>query len=50
MADDYEHTKFLSKKTKRGKLKDVEEVIESVHGAGISLKVARLIPIGVCKG
>ena len=30
--------------------KDVDEVIESVHGAGISLKVARLVPVGVIKG
>jgi tRNA-splicing ligase RtcB len=30
--------------------KDVDEVIESVHGAGVSLKVAKLSPIGVLKG
>jgi tRNA-splicing ligase RtcB len=30
--------------------KDVESVVESVHGAGISLKVARMEPIGVAKG
>jgi tRNA-splicing ligase RtcB len=30
--------------------KDVEEVINSVHGAGISLKVCRLEPTGVIKG
>jgi tRNA-splicing ligase RtcB len=30
--------------------KDVEEVIESVHGSGISLKVIRMEPIGVLKG
>lgn len=30
--------------------KDVDEVIESVHKAGISTKVARLIPLGVAKG
>jgi tRNA-splicing ligase RtcB (3'-phosphate/5'-hydroxy nucleic acid ligase) len=30
--------------------KDVDLVIESVHGAGISLKVAELKPIGVIKG
>ncbi len=30
--------------------KDVESVIESVHKAGISLKVARMIPMGVIKG
>ncbi|MFP4309520.1 MAG: RtcB family protein [Desulfococcaceae bacterium] len=30
--------------------KDVSEVVEAVHGAGISRKVARLRPIGVVKG
>jgi tRNA-splicing ligase RtcB len=30
--------------------KDVEAVVDSVHGAGISLKVARFEPIGVIKG
>jgi tRNA-splicing ligase RtcB len=30
--------------------KDVDEVIESVHGAGISTKVARLTPLAVAKG
>ncbi|MFH1294856.1 MAG: RtcB family protein, partial [Candidatus Aenigmatarchaeota archaeon] len=30
--------------------KDVEEVINSVHGAGISPKVARFEPLGVIKG
>jgi len=30
--------------------KDIEEVINSVHGAGISLKVARMEPVGVIKG
>ena len=30
--------------------KDVETVVDSVHGAGISLKVVRLEPIGVIKG
>ncbi|MBN2043253.1 MAG: RtcB family protein [Candidatus Aenigmarchaeota archaeon] len=30
--------------------KDVESVIDSVHGSGISTKVARMIPIGVIKG
>ncbi len=30
--------------------KDVEAVVDSVHGAGISLKVARLEPLGVIKG
>jgi len=30
--------------------KNVDDVIESVHGIGISLKVARAVPVGVCKG
>ncbi len=30
--------------------KDVESVVEAVHKAGISLKVARMVPIGVIKG
>ncbi|MFH1786734.1 MAG: RtcB family protein [archaeon] len=30
--------------------KDVDLVIESVHGAGISTKVARVVPLGVAKG
>jgi tRNA-splicing ligase RtcB len=30
--------------------KNVDDVIESVHGMGISLKVARAVPIGVLKG
>lgn len=30
--------------------KDVEAVVDSVHGAGISLKVARFEPVGVIKG
>ena len=30
--------------------KDVESVIDSVHKAGISLKVARMVPMGVVKG
>jgi tRNA-splicing ligase RtcB len=30
--------------------KDVEAVIDTVHGSGISLKVARMIPVGVIKG
>jgi len=30
--------------------KDVDRVIEVVHGAGLSRKVARLVPIGVIKG
>ncbi|MFH1445104.1 MAG: RtcB family protein [Nanoarchaeota archaeon] len=30
--------------------KDVESVVDSVHGAGISIKVARMVPLGVIKG
>ena len=30
--------------------KDVEAVVDSVHGAGISLRVARFEPVGVIKG
>ena len=30
--------------------KDIEKVIDSVHNAGISLKVAKVKPIGVVKG
>jgi len=30
--------------------KDVEAVVDSVHGAGVSLKVARMEPVGVVKG
>ncbi len=30
--------------------KNIDEVIESVHQAGISLKIARLVPLGVAKG
>ncbi len=30
--------------------KDIEEVVDAVHGAGLSKKVARLRPIGVIKG
>tara|TARA_Y100000034_G_C6901523_1_gene417097 strand:+ start:1646 stop:2833 length:1188 start_codon:yes stop_codon:yes gene_type:complete len=30
--------------------KDVNEIIESVHGAGISTKVTKVLPIGVLKG
>ncbi|RMG95354.1 MAG: RtcB family protein [Chloroflexi bacterium] len=30
--------------------KDVDRVIEVVHGAGIARKVARLVPVGVIKG
>lgn len=30
--------------------KDINEVVEATHGAGISLKVAKLLPLGVVKG
>ena len=30
--------------------KDIEEVIDVVHNAGISKKVARLVPLAVIKG
>ncbi|MCJ7698360.1 MAG: RtcB family protein, partial [Thermoplasmata archaeon] len=30
--------------------KDVSEVVNVTHGAGISLKVAKLVPLGVVKG
>jgi len=30
--------------------KDVSEVVSVTHGAGISLKVAKLLPLGVVKG
>jgi tRNA-splicing ligase RtcB len=30
--------------------KDVEAVVDSVHGAGVSTKVARMVPLGVAKG
>jgi tRNA-splicing ligase RtcB len=43
------HPKVLAEEAP-GAYKDVDEVIESVHGAGISLKVARMVPLGVIKG
>jgi tRNA-splicing ligase RtcB len=30
--------------------KDVSQVVDTVHGAGIAVKVARLKPLGVIKG
>ena len=33
-----------------GAYKDVDRVVEVVHGAGIARKVARLVPIAVIKG
>ncbi len=43
------HPKVLAEEAP-GAYKNVDEVIESVHGAGISLKVVRLKPLGVMKG
>ena len=43
------HLKILAEEAPQA-YKDVDMVIESVHAAGISLKVARMVPIGVCKG
>lgn len=43
------HPKVLSEEAP-GAHKNVEDVIDSAHGAGISLKVCRMVPIGVCKG
>ncbi len=43
------HPKVLSEEAPQA-YKDVEAVIDSVHGSGISLKVARMVPIGVAKG
>lgn len=43
------HPKVLSEEAP-GAYKKVDEVVESVHGAGISSKVCRMEPIGVCKG
>ena len=43
------HPKVLAEEAP-GAYKNVDNVIESVHGIGISLKVARAVPIGVCKG
>ena len=33
-----------------GAYKDVDSVVDVAHGAGLSLKVARMIPLGVVKG
>jgi tRNA-splicing ligase RtcB len=43
------HPKILAEEAP-GAYKDIDLVIESVHGAGISKKVARVIPLGVVKG
>ena len=33
-----------------GAYKDVDEVVKTAHDAGISLLVARMVPLGVAKG
>jgi len=43
------HPKILSEESP-GAYKDVDQVVESVHQAGISTKVARVVPMGVAKG
>ena len=43
------HLKILAEEAPQA-YKDVNMVIESIHGAEISLKVAKMVPIGVCKG
>jgi tRNA-splicing ligase RtcB len=43
------HPKVLSEEAPQA-YKDIEAVIDSVHGSGISTKVARMVPIGVIKG
>ena len=43
------HGKVLAEEAP-GAYKNVDEVIESVHQAGISKKVARMVPLGVAKG
>lgn len=43
------HPKVLSEEAPQA-YKDIEAVIDSVHGSGISLKVARMVPMGVAKG
>jgi tRNA-splicing ligase RtcB len=43
------HMKLLAEEAP-GAYKDVDTVIESVHSAGVSAKVARMVPMGVAKG
>jgi len=43
------HPKSLAEEAPEA-YKNVDDVIESVHGAGISLKAVRMVPIGVLKG
>ena len=33
-----------------GAYKDVDEVVQTAHDAGISLLVAKMVPLGVSKG
>lgn len=43
------HPKVLAEEAP-GAYKDVDAVVDSVHQAGISKKVARMVPLGVAKG
>ncbi len=43
------HPKVLAEEAPKA-YKDIINVVDSVHNAGISLKVVKLSPIGVCKG
>jgi tRNA-splicing ligase RtcB len=43
------HMKLLAEEAP-GAYKDVDTVVESVHSAGVSAKVARMVPLGVAKG
>jgi len=43
------HPKSLAEEAP-GAYKNVDDVIDSVHGAGISLKAVRMVPLGVIKG
>ena len=43
------HPKSLAEEAP-GAYKNVDDVIDSVHGAGISLKAVRMVPVGVIKG
>jgi tRNA-splicing ligase RtcB len=43
------HPRVLAEESP-GAYKDVDEVVECVHRAGISKKVARVVPLGVAKG
>ena len=43
------HPKVLAEEAPKA-YKDIENVVDSVHKAGISIKVARMVPLGVVKG